>query len=43
MIKLFDPLFDASEKKVLLEVLESGVWSSGAGRGKVAEFENAKI
>lgn len=41
MIKLFDPHFDVSEKKVLLEVLESGVWASGAGRGKVAEFENA--
>ncbi len=40
MIKLFDPYFDKSEKKAIDEVFESGVWASGAGRGKVLEFEN---
>ena len=40
MIKLFDPHFDKEEKEALLEVLESGTWASGAGTGKVNEFEN---
>jgi len=40
MIKLFDPYFDKNEKRALLEVLESKAWASGAGIGKVAEFED---
>jgi len=40
MIKLFDPHFDKNEKRAIIEVLESGVWASGAGVGKVSEFED---
>jgi len=39
IIKLFDPNFDSEEEKALLEVLRSGFWASGAGKGKVYEFE----
>ena len=40
MIKLFEPHFDECEKNAVLSVLQSGVWASGAGKGKVEEFEN---
>ncbi|MEM3008197.1 MAG: DegT/DnrJ/EryC1/StrS family aminotransferase [Candidatus Nitrosotenuis sp.] len=40
MIKLFDPHFDKAEKQAMINVLESGMWASGAGKGKVLEFEN---
>ncbi|CAE6487069.1 DegT/DnrJ/EryC1/StrS family aminotransferase [Candidatus Nitrosotenuis uzonensis] len=39
-IKLFDPFVGKEEKTAVLEVLQSGFWASGAGTGKVLEFEN---
>jgi len=38
-IKLFDPTIGPEEKKNINDVLESHFWASGAGTGKVAEFE----
>jgi dTDP-4-amino-4,6-dideoxygalactose transaminase len=38
-IKLFDVNRGKEEEKVVLEVLKSGFWASGAGIGKVNEFE----
>lgn len=38
-IRLFEPTFDKEEKKVIVNVLQSGYWASGAGRNKVLEFE----
>jgi len=39
-IKLFDPHFDEGERTALIDVLQSGNWASGAGTGKVKEFED---
>ncbi len=39
MIKLFDPNFSEEEERSINEVLHSRFWASGAGTGKVAEFE----
>ena len=39
-IKLFDPIIDKSEEKEIIKILKSGNWASGAGGGKVLEFEN---
>ncbi len=39
-IKLFDPSIDKNEERALKRVLHSGFWASGAGTGKVQEFEN---
>jgi perosamine synthetase len=39
-IKLFDPVIGAKEKKAITNVLQSKFWASGAGTGKVLEFEN---
>jgi len=41
MIKLFDPVVGKEEERVLKNVLHSKFWASGAGVGKVAEFENS--
>ncbi|MFY9300370.1 MAG: DegT/DnrJ/EryC1/StrS family aminotransferase [Candidatus Nitrosotenuis sp.] len=38
-IKLFDPIFGREEKLIIQQVLESRFWASGAGTGKVGEFE----
>ena len=38
-IKLFDPIFDRSEEKELMKILQSGFWASGTGVGKVSKFE----
>jgi perosamine synthetase len=38
-IKLFDPVIDQSEEKAIRQVLKSKFWASGAGTGKVLEFE----
>ena len=40
LIKLFDPASDSSEKKALLQVLNSKFWASGSGSGNVLKFEN---
>ncbi|MEO9276655.1 MAG: DegT/DnrJ/EryC1/StrS family aminotransferase [Nitrososphaera sp.] len=39
-IKLFDPTIDGSEEIALKKALKSKFWASGAGVGKVLEFEN---
>jgi len=41
MIKLFEPVVGKEEERVLKNVLHSKFWASGAGVGKVAEFENS--
>jgi perosamine synthetase len=38
-IKLFDPLIDSSESKIISQVLKSKLWASGAGVGNVSKFE----
>ena len=38
-IKLFDPHVGKNEEKEIVSVLKSGFWASGAGTGKVLEFE----
>ena len=38
-IKLFDPVIGKEEKLIIKQVLESHFWASGAGTGKVGEFE----
>ncbi len=38
-IKLFEPVAGEEEKKAINDVLKSGFWASGAGSGKVLEFE----
>ena len=38
-IKLFDPVIGNDEKKTITDVLKSHFWASGAGTGKVLEFE----
>ena len=40
MIKLFDPSIGKEEEIAIKHVLRSKNWASGAGLGKVAEFEN---
>ncbi|EGG41204.1 glutamine--scyllo-inositol transaminase [Candidatus Nitrosarchaeum limnium SFB1] len=40
-IKLFDPYIDKSEGIAVRRVLDSHFWASGAGIGKVQEFEKA--
>ena len=39
-IKLFDPIIDISEEREAVRILRSGYWASGAGSGKVLQFEN---
>jgi perosamine synthetase len=39
MIKLFSPFIDKNEVEVASKILKSGFWASGAGIGKVLEFE----
>ena len=39
MIKLFAPKFDNNEIKAAVNALKSSHWASGAGIGKVLEFE----
>ncbi len=38
-IKLFDPIIGNEEEISLKKILHSGFWASGAGTGKVLEFE----
>lgn len=38
-IKLFDPIINSKEEKVILQVLRSKFWASGSGTGKVSKFE----
>lgn len=38
-IKLFDPIINSQEKIALNNVLKSKFWASGAGTGKVLDFE----
>jgi len=38
-IKLFDPYFGKNEEKAILDTIRSRFWASGAGTGKVLEFE----
>ena len=38
-IKLFDPLIDSSENKIISKVLKSKLWASGSGIGYVSKFE----
>ena len=38
-IKLFDPCIDHQEENILKKTLKSNFWASGAGTGKVQEFE----
>ena len=38
-IKLFDPIIDSSENKIISQVLKSKVWASGSGIGNVSKFE----
>ncbi|MEM3064604.1 MAG: DegT/DnrJ/EryC1/StrS family aminotransferase [Candidatus Nitrosotenuis sp.] len=40
-IKLFDPVTDIHEEKIIKKVLQSHFWASGAGIGFVSKFENA--
>lgn len=40
MIKLFSPKFDNREINSAINTLKSSFWASGAGTGKVLEFEN---
>ena len=39
-IKLFDPVHGKEEELAIKKVLKSNFWASGAGIGKVLEFEN---
>ncbi len=39
-IKLFDPIIDTSEAKIISKVLKSKFWASGSGSGYVSKFEN---
>jgi len=39
-IKLFDPVIDDNEENAIKKVLHSHFWASGAGIGKVLEFED---
>jgi len=39
-IKLFDPVIGISEEREAVKILRSGYWASGAGSGKVLQFEN---
>ena len=39
-IKLFDPVIDISERKAILNTLNSKFWASGSGSGNVQKFEN---
>ncbi|MDC0159316.1 DegT/DnrJ/EryC1/StrS family aminotransferase [Candidatus Nitrosopelagicus sp.] len=39
-IKLFNPSTNHKEKSIILKVLDSGQWASGAGTGFVSKFEN---
>ena len=39
-IKLFDPFIDDNEENAIKKVLHSHFWASGAGIGKVLEFED---
>ena len=39
-IKLFDPAIGISEEREAVKILRSGYWASGAGSGKVLQFEN---
>jgi dTDP-4-amino-4,6-dideoxygalactose transaminase len=38
-IKLFDPLIDSAENKIISKVLKSKLWASGSGTGNVSKFE----
>jgi perosamine synthetase len=38
-IKLFNPVVGKEEEKTIKRILKSGFWASGAGTGKVLEFE----
>ena len=38
-IKLFDPVIDSSENKIISKILKSKSWASGAGNGNVLKFE----
>lgn len=40
MIKLFDPVVDSREKKIIQKVLKSHFWASGSGLGFVRKFED---
>lgn len=40
-IKLFDPVIGKGEESAVMKTLRSRFWASGAGVGKVEEFENA--
>ena len=35
MIKLFDPVADIKEEKIIIETLRSHVWASGSGTNTV--------
>ena len=39
-IKLFDPVTNTEEEKIIIKVLRSGFWASGTGKGQVLKFEN---
>jgi perosamine synthetase len=39
-IKLFDPIIGKEEEETIKKVLKSNFWASGAGTGKVLEFED---
>ena len=38
-IKLFDPLIDSSENKIISKVLKNKLCTSGSGMGNVSKFE----
>src|SRR3989338_6737207 len=38
-IKLFDPVVEKEEEKIVSKVLKSHFWASGTGMGNVLEFE----
>ena len=38
-IKLFDPIVDFREEKIIKKILKSGYWASGSGIGNVKKFE----
>ena len=40
IIKLFNPVTDLSERRVLLKTLDSKFWASGSGSGNVQKFES---
>ena len=39
-IKLFDPVINKEEEKIIKKVLKSNFWASGAGTNNVLKFEN---